>query len=171
MCASLLIAVQILVLPLFSWLPITAMRASTVLNQTRLKRNVSQEKRISPIWGAIVGFPRKQVYLTTAALAWGNSIGTSNSNKGVAVKAYTIDETCQENELAHIDLLKVDIEGAEKELFAGGQFLERVGCGIVELHGDYGLEALQKDVGRWGFRVVGPTRESGLKMISIWPDK
>jgi FkbM family methyltransferase len=102
-------------------------------NFALLKRNVSQERRILPICGAIVGFPRKQVYLTTDAPGWGNSIGTSNSNKGVAVKAYTIDEICQYNELTHIDLLKVDIEGAEKELFADGQFLERVGCGIVEL--------------------------------------
>ncbi len=121
-------------------------------------------------FGAIVGLARKQVYLTTDAPAWGNSIGTSNSEKGVAVKAYTIDEICEENDLNHIDLLKVDIEGAENELFANGHFLERVSCGIVELHGDYGLDALQKDVGRWSFRVAEPTREKGgLKMISIWP--
>jgi FkbM family methyltransferase len=139
-------------------------------NFALLKRNVCQERRILPIYGAIVGYRRKQVYLTTDSPAWGNSIGTSNNKNGVAVKAYTIDEICQENELTHIDLLKVDIEGAEKELFANGHFLERVGCGVVELHGDYGLEALQKDVGRWGFRVADPTRESGLKMISIWPE-
>jgi hypothetical protein len=61
-------------------------------------------------------------------------------------------------------LLKVDIERAEKELFANGQFLKRVSCGIVELHNNYGPEAL----GGWGFRVLEP-RESGLEMISVWP--
>jgi hypothetical protein len=29
--------------------------------------------------------------------------------------------------LSRVDLLKVDIEGAEKEMFANGQFLPRVG--------------------------------------------
>jgi FkbM family methyltransferase len=137
-------------------------------NFVLLQRNVRQERRILPICGALVGLPREQVYLSTDPPAWGRSIATSKTE--VAVNAWTIDEICQENELAHIDLLKVDIEGAEKELFANGHFLKRVSCGIVELHSNYGLEALKRDVVRWGFRVLEPTRESGLKMISIWPE-
>jgi FkbM family methyltransferase len=136
-------------------------------NFALLKRNVRQERRILPICGALVGLPREQVYLTTDAPAWGNSIATSKT--GIAVNAWTIDEICQENGLNHIDLLKVDIEGAEKELFANGQFLRRVSCGIVELHNNYGLGALERDVAGWGFRVLEPTRESGLAMISMWP--
>jgi FkbM family methyltransferase len=138
-------------------------------NFALLKRNVCQERRILPICGAIVGYQRKEVYLTTDAPAWGNSIGTNKDKNTVAVKAHTIDEICRENELTHIDLLKVDIEGAEKELFANAHFLERVGCGIVELHNDYGMEALRIDAGKWGFCVVDPARESDLKMITIWP--
>jgi FkbM family methyltransferase len=138
-------------------------------NFALLKRNVCQERRIVPICGAIVGYQRKQVYLTTDAPAWGNSIGTSKNKNTVAVKAHTIDEICRENELTHIDLLKVDIEGAEKELFANAHFLERVGCCIVELHKDYALDALESDAGTWNCHVVEPTRENGLKMISIWP--
>jgi FkbM family methyltransferase len=136
-------------------------------NFALLKRNVRQERRILPICGALVGLPREHVYLTTDAPAWGNSIATSKTR--TAVNAWTIDEICRENALYHIDLLKVDIEGAEKELFANGQFLNRVRCGIVELHNNYGLEALERDVAGWGFRVLAPTRESGLAMISIWP--
>src|SRR5262249_33761571 len=130
-------------------------------NFALLKRNVSQERRISPIYGALVGSPREQVYLTTDAPAWGNSIATTKI--GVAVNALTIDEICQENGLTYIDLLKVDIEGAEKELFANGQFLKRVSCGIIELHNNYGPDALERDVIGWGFRVVEP-RDSGLEM-------
>ena len=115
-------------------------------------------------------YQRKQVYLTTDAPAWGNSIGTSKNKNTVAVKAHTIDEICRENELTHIDLLKVDIEGAEKELFANAHFLERVGCSIVELHKDYALDALESDAGTWNCHVVEPPRENGLKMISIWPN-
>jgi hypothetical protein len=116
-----------------------------------------------------VGYQRKQAYLTTDAPAWGNSISTNSNKNTVAVKAYTMDEICQENELARIDLLKVDIEGAEKELFANAHFLKRVGCSIVELHKDYTIDALANDASTWGFHAVEPTRENGLKMITIWP--
>ena len=54
-------------------------------------------------------------------------------------------------------------------LFANGQFLKRVSCGIVELHNNYGPEALERDVAAWGFHVLEPTSDSGLEMISIWP--
>jgi len=137
-------------------------------NFVLLERNVRQERRIIPISGALVGRPREQVYLTTDAAAWGNSIATSKT--GIAVNAWTIDEICQANGLANIDLLKVDIEGSEKELFANGQFLKRVSCGIVELHNNYGFDALETDVAAWGFHALKPTSENGLAMISVWPE-
>lgn len=137
-------------------------------NFVLLERNTRQEPRISPICGAIVGRACERVYLTTDAPAWGNSI--TQSKTGVAVKAWTIDEICRENDLANIDLLKVDVEGAEEELFTSGKFLKHVNCVIIELHNDYGIEALKRDAARWEFHVVEPTRESNLKMISMWPN-
>jgi hypothetical protein len=55
-------------------------------------------------------------------------------------------------------------------VLANGQFLKRVSCGIVELHNNYGLEALKSDVSEWGFRVLEPSKESDLAMISVWPN-
>lgn len=53
-----------------------------------------------------------------------------------------------------IDILKVDIEGYEKLLFEGSpSWLESVRVIIGELHGDYGQHELQRDIGRFGFRV------------------
>lgn len=52
-----------------------------------------------------------------------------------------------------VDLLKVDIEGYEKELFRDGpSWLSRVRVIVGELHGDYDLKALDKDIGRLGFK-------------------
>jgi hypothetical protein len=112
-----------------------------------------------------------------ARLAWiraklfiGSSGGITERNMAadvseeIARKGQDIREMTRE-----LDLLKVDIEGAEKELFANAHFLERVGCCIVELHKDYALDALESDAGTWNCHVVEPTRENGLKMISIWP--
>jgi FkbM family methyltransferase len=137
-------------------------------NFALLERNTRQEPRIFPICGAIVGRARDQVFLTTDAPAWGNSIAAGKI--GVAVKAWTIDEICRKNEIAYIDLLKVDIEGAEKEMFANGEFLERVNCTVIELHNGYGINELQKDVARSKYRAIEPTKENKLKMISIWPE-
>src|ERR1019366_9032856 len=123
-------------------------------NFVLLERNARQEPRISPICGAIVSHICERVYLTTDAPAWGNSI--AQSEMGVAVKAWTIDEICRENGVTHIDLLKVDIEGAEKELFASGEFLRRVNCVVIELHNDYGIKDLERDAARWKFHVIEP---------------
>jgi FkbM family methyltransferase len=110
--------------------------ASTALNQTPtfslLKRNVCQERRIVPIFGAIVGYQRKQVYLTTDAPAWGNSISTVKMNT-VAIKAHTIGEICRKNGLTHIDLLTVDIEGAEKSCLRTRTLLNEWAAGSSNL--------------------------------------
>ena len=44
-------------------------------------------------------------------------------------------------------------EGAEESLFARPGFLERVGFIIIELHGTYTADDLQRDVGSAGFTV------------------
>jgi len=82
----------------------------------------------------------------------------------------TIDEICQERGIARIDLLKLGIEGAEKEVLANGRFLKWVRCGIVELHDNYEVEALKRDVSAWGFLFLEPSKERGLVMISVWPN-
>ena len=55
----------------------------------------------------------------------------------------------------HIDLMKVDIEGAETELFKGDlTWLNRVGCIAIEFHGDsrrtINFDAVMRD---YGFRI------------------
>lgn len=52
------------------------------------------------------------------------------------VKTITIDEVIKENNLEFIDLLKIDIEGAEKELFESDyeNWLPKTKCIVIELH-------------------------------------
>lgn len=51
------------------------------------------------------------------------------------VRAMTVDTLMREHRLEHIDILKMDIEGAEREVFADpSAWLERVDALIVELH-------------------------------------
>jgi len=137
-------------------------------NFALLKRNVSQGRRIVQICRALVGSPREQVYLTTHAPAWGNSIAKSKTS--VRVQASTIDEICEERGLLALICLNSIFEGAKKEVLANGRFLKWVNCGLVELHDNYDVEALKRDVSAWGFRVLEPSKERGLAMISVWPN-
>jgi FkbM family methyltransferase len=54
------------------------------------------------------------------------------------VPAYTIDEVIERTGADHCDLLKLDIEGAETELFEAGAsaWLDRVDAIMVEVHGE-----------------------------------
>jgi FkbM family methyltransferase len=52
-----------------------------------------------------------------------------------SVDALTIDEVLKSSDAPFIDILKLDIEGAEKEVFESSEpWLDRVGVFIVELH-------------------------------------
>jgi FkbM family methyltransferase len=133
-----------------------------------LKRNTEAEPRIVAIRGAIVGYPRKTVQLTTGRPAWGNFI--TEEENGHEVPAVTIDEVLRDYGISRVDLLKVDIEGAERDMFASGKFMPLIDCVIIELHGLYDLTHFSKDVARWGFEVIAGS-ESDLQMIIALPVK
>lgn len=85
---------------------------------------------------------------------------------GRPVRCYGMDELLARTP-GRIDLLKVDIEGAEARLFAApGAWIERVGAILIELHPPYGLEQFERDMGRAGFRVLRPGQARGLNMVA-----
>ena len=132
-----------------------------------LKRNTASVSRIVPVHGALVGRPRDHVRITTHAPAWGNFI--AEDDEGAEVPAFTVDQIMERYGISYIDLLKVDIEGGEKEVFANGHFIPRVGLVIVELHNDYQLNDFAADVANWGFRAIAPMDRSEGKMIIARP--
>ena len=73
--------------------------------------------------------------ITSSREAWGNHI--SYDGEGIGVSAMTIKQICELHKISSIDLLKMDIEGAEVDVFANGEFLDRVEFLIAELHGEY----------------------------------
>ena len=132
-------------------------------NFALLKRNTAAEPRIIPIHGAIVGRARKSVHLTTSNPAWGNFI--TEQGEGLEVPALAVEQILELNGLSRIDLLKVDIEGAERELFTNCEFLQRVGFVIIELHDGYHFDQFSADVARFGFRALAPKNGDEFKMI------
>jgi FkbM family methyltransferase len=132
-----------------------------------LKRNTAAIPRIVPVNGALVGRPRDHVRITTHERAWGNFI--AEDGQGTEVPAFTVDQIMEHYGISHIDLLKVDIEGGEREVFANGHFIVQVGLVIVELYNDYHLNEFAADVADWGFRAIAPKDRSEGKMIIAAP--
>jgi FkbM family methyltransferase len=118
-------------------------------NFALLEANVGQVPRITPIRACVTGRPQSAIRFTIDQAAWGNRIATDAD--GVLVPAITIDELCNKYGLAKIDLLKLDIEGAEEHVLENGSFLARTELIIVELHGHYGFQRFQRDIASYGF--------------------
>jgi FkbM family methyltransferase len=131
-------------------------------NFVMLKRNVQQEPRIIPIHAAIVGIPRPFVRLSANKPAWGNQIEMNGT--GAEVPAFTVSQICEMLKVTQLDLIKIDIEGAEQEVFEHAEFVPRVGLGLIELHGDYTFEEFASDVASWGGVA---SRERDIAMITF----
>ena len=66
---------------------------------------------------------------------WGFRTEEVKSSKGATLKAITVDEILKQSACDRIGILKIDIEGAEKELFSKNySWLDKVDVLIIELH-------------------------------------
>jgi FkbM family methyltransferase len=86
---------------------------------------------------------------------WG---GTSNyqvtgGEEGTAVRALSLAELVREYG-GPVDYVKVDVEGAERELLRDGTgWADAVRCLKIELHGDYSVSDGEADLRRLGFEA------------------
>lgn len=66
---------------------------------------------------------------------WGFQVEEVEKNDSYDVKALSVDDIISKFELDKIDILKIDIEGSEKELFENETpWLDKVNLIIIELH-------------------------------------
>lgn len=133
-------------------------------NYPILKRNVAGNKRIVPIHAALVGHPRDNVYFSTSKPTLLNKI--SDKKDDYKVRALTVDQLCQDYEITKIDIMKVDIEGGEKEIFENADFAKKVGFIIMELHAPYKMEKFREDLNKYGFSIFPENSRKGIKMIT-----
>lgn len=83
-------------------------------------------------------------------------------NATVRVQVMTVPQILDAAGWPGVDLLKIDIEGAEDELLGSDNgWLERVGSLLVEIHPNTSAERLNGMIGRFGFslRRLGAGRE------------
>jgi FkbM family methyltransferase len=104
-----------------------------------LARNVQPYSRITPVHAALwnrdgeicIGQPDS----TTGA--FGNWGFITQESQGTKVRAITMRTLMKETQIDSVDLLKMDIEGAEKEVFEACDWIGNVRCLMIELHDRY----------------------------------
>ncbi|MCP4707684.1 MAG: FkbM family methyltransferase, partial [Planctomycetes bacterium] len=84
------------------------------------------------IWGCTGNVRIKDIGLGS----WGFVVEEAEVSDPQAVAAVTIEELFRRSGKPHIDILKLDIEGAEKEVFSANctPWLDKVKVLIIELH-------------------------------------
>ena len=84
---------------------------------------------------------------------WSYGIGAEGETIGTA-ETYTIANLLDQMQWPTVDFMKVDIEGAEQEIFKEGfLWAKRVRCLKVEVHSPYTLNDCVLDLERAGFRA------------------
>ena len=103
-----------------------------------LDKNVRGFKNIVPIRGALWNKDGTMDLVDPGQGHWAFQIsdaGSSARPKVDTVPTFTVPTLMREHGIDFIDLFKVDIEGAEKELFTSAdEWIDRVGNIVIELH-------------------------------------
>jgi FkbM family methyltransferase len=100
-----------------------------------LKENVFPYKNIIPIHAAIWNESGIFLDIELEDGKYQDGFTVKETNKNGSVKSITIDKIMQDFNLERIDILKMDIEGAEKEVFEKPEkWINKVGTILIELH-------------------------------------
>lgn len=105
-------------------------------NFAALVRNTRPYPNITPLHGALWPHVGSLRISNPQAEHWAFQVRETERADAGAVRAFTVPDLLALTGKGHIDLLKLDIEGAEKELFASGaaSWLPHVDLIAIELH-------------------------------------
>ena len=93
-----------------------------------------------------------------------------NASSDYVVRCYTMDDILTLGGIDRIDILKINIEGAEEQLFAEpATWICKVRMILVELHGDYSIRRFEQDVNPYGFTVYAPNSKLGNQIVLALP--
>lgn len=107
-------------------------------NFAQLTRNVSSYDRIR-VHQAGVWYKNEQIQIQDPDESTASFQVGSTNGRGVTLEGVTITHLLSESGLDEIDILKMDIEGAEFELFKHNphEWLSKTKCLIIELHDNF----------------------------------
>ncbi len=121
-----------------------------------LTANLTQ-KSVTCIWGA-VWYHNGQLTLVNDfrdQLSWSRRVQEVEQNTNHVVPAYSIMHIKEQHNFDCIDILKIDIEGAEKELFAEPTFLKYTKCIALEIHDEFDCrQTIYQCLSDYGFDFI-----------------
>jgi FkbM family methyltransferase len=134
-------------------------------NVAVLRMNLaSMQSRVHIIEAAAADKPGEAEF-NESPWSWGGHL-VERGRSTHSVRCITVDEIISTCGLEAIDVLKVDIEGAEERVFAARpSWLGKTGCIIIELHSRYSLNQFRRDVADQGFVVIDPGSPMGNSMV------
>lgn len=102
----------------------------------KLEQNVGGDPRIRPVNAAVAAEPGELVLFRPPGYSIASSLKRGGADGGASarVRAETLDGLCAELGLTRIDLVKLDVEGAELDALRGFSRLEDVPVIIGEAH-------------------------------------
>lgn len=114
-----------------------------------LKANTASFKNITCIHAA-AHFEDGTVNFGTQELSYNQKV----SESGTPVQASSVETFMKNNHLQRIDLLKIDIEGAEAELLSkNNSWLQNIENMIIEIHSPYDSKKLSRDLETFRLKV------------------
>jgi FkbM family methyltransferase len=101
--------------------------------------NISTIQNISVLNGALWNKPEKLSIVNTGANKDSFQVAAGVCSNGSTIASFTIHDIVKRNAWSSIDILKIDVEGAEKDIFEDSYnlWLDLVKILIIELHEDY----------------------------------
>lgn len=126
-----------------------------------LEQTIKDNKlyKIIPVEAAVTGTNGERYLKDTEDVVYGS--GTINDGEGLVVKSLTIDALMNDHNIAYIDLLKVDIETSEVELFASSGFksvANRIGTIVGEYHNGGMGKSIEGSLNGAGYRFEDLTK-------------
>ena len=98
-----------------------------------LRRNVCRLRNIVVLDGAVWSRSAWLEIANPKVASWAFQMREAESGRGIP--GVSMPDLMERFGLARIDLLKLDVEGAEREIFRGaGSWIDRIRCIVIELH-------------------------------------
>jgi FkbM family methyltransferase len=143
-------------------------------NAALCRANVAPwSRRCSVVEAAVFARNGRAPYRKLPGNEWGYRLGDVGPGEGelVWVRTLTLDALLDSvPSTRQVDFMKVDVEGAERDLFqVGGNWINRVTCLTVETHEPYSPQECAADLARLGYEAAADDRHWGQSVIAFRP--
>jgi FkbM family methyltransferase len=124
-------------------------------NFSLLRRNCARYDNVTLVNGGIWPCAGTLVLANTTSQSWSVRLREAQGQETGSVKSVTISGLMKQFGFDRVDILKLDIEGAEEGIFSQGndEWLGKVNAIIIETHGNKCEETVLKAIARHGFAM------------------